>query len=534
MVDHVSQWILSLLIFFPICMAGVILLIPSHKSFVVHRFVALAATIFELLFSLHLVKYFVPSSARFQFVHMFPWLPQSTGISYIVGVDGLNLMLVLLTTVLTPVVLWMTMNSVQTHVKTFLALFLLLESSVLGVFVALDVVLFYVFWELTLIPAYFMIGVWGGANRIYATLKFFIYGFLGSVFLLLALIFLYYTHGQQHGGVYSSNLLDLYATAAALPFSTQLWLFCAVTFAFAIKVPVFPFYSWLIDTYEQAPLSYVLMSGILLKLAAYGLVRFSLCLFPAAAVYCSQFVMILAVIGILYGALVAWQQTQLRRMMAFSSLSHLGFIVLGIFSFSAMGLQGALYQMINHAITAAALFLLFQLLHSYRNSFELDVFGGLAKKFPWFAFFFVIAALGAVALPSTGSFVGEWLILMAAFQVQPVWGGLASLGVIFGAVYVLWCTYKILFGPFAAGDNDAPVKNLVPAPQAVVLALLSVLIFVLGFAAVGVLDHTKATLLGIEKTLATQSQYVSQFTTLKNGILVPLSQKSTALKGVNP
>ncbi|APJ04846.1 complex I subunit 4 family protein [Silvanigrella aquatica] len=522
MVDGVSQWILSLLIIFPLLVALLIVIIPSNADCRLHKNIALVGTIIELIFSLHLIKYFVPNSAQFQFAQVLPWLPEVTGIKYIVGVDGLNLILVLLSTVFSVIVMLTTYSSIKTKIKGFLALFLLLESAIIGVFVSLDVVLFYVFWELTLIPVYFMLGIWGGKNRVYATIKLFVYGVIGSLLMLVALIYLYYTHSIHNGGVYSSNLLDLYRTAAALPFATQAWLFLAVTLAFGIKVPIFPFYTWLPDTYEQAPATYTLLSGVILKLAAYGLIRFSVCLFPAAATYFAKPIMVLALIGIIYGALIAWQQTNVRRIMAFSSLSHLGFIVIGIFSLNTIGLQGALYQMINHAVTAGALFILFNFLYERRGSFELDDFGGLAKVLPWYGFFFVIAAMGSVALPSTGSFIGEWLILIGAFQAQPVIGSLATLGVIFGAVYILLATYRIIFGPLNKEENKH-IQGL-NRNEVIQLSILSVLIFVLGFASSPILQHTKPTLINIEKSVNTNSPYMSELANIHDGFLYPLNK----------
>lgn len=520
MIDGVSQWILSLLIVFPILVALLILIIPSNHNCRVHRHIAMVATIIEFIFSLHLIKYFVPNSAQFQFAQMLSWLPESTGIKYIVGVDGLNLILVLLSTIFSVIVMMTTYTSVKTKVKGFLTLFLLLESAIIGVFVSLDVVLFYVFWELSLIPVYFMVGIWGGKNRVYATLKLFIYGVIGSLLMLVALIYLYYTNSLHNSGIYSSNILDLYKTAASLPFATQAWLFLAVTLAFGIKVPIFPFYTWLPDTYEQAPATYTLMSGVILKLAAYGLVRFSICLFPSAAVYFAKSIMILAVIGIIYGALIAWQQKNVRRIMAFSSLSHLGFIVLGIFSLNTIGLQGALYQMVNHAVTAGALFILFNFLYERRGSFDLDEFGGLAKVLPWFGFFFVIAAMGSVALPSTGSFIGEWLILIGAFQANSIIGAIATLGVVFGAIYILWATYKILFGPLNISEN----KQIIGLNrfEIIQLSILSVFIFSLGFASAAILQHTKPTLVNIERSIISNSPYVSELANSYNGLLLPL------------
>ena len=525
MIDGVSQWILSLLIIFPLFVAGIILVIPSSVDCRLHKKIALVGTVIEFVLSLHLIKYFVPNSAQFQFSQVLNWLPQSTGIKYVVGVDGLNLILVLLSTVFSIIVMMTVYTSIKTKVKGFLTLFLLLQSGIIGVFVSLDVVLFYVFWELTLIPVYFMIGIWGGKNRVYATLKLFIYGVVGSLLMLVALIFLYYTHSIENNGVYSSNILDLYKTAASLPLTTQSWLFLAVTLAFGIKVPIFPFYTWLPDTYEQAPATYTLMSGVILKLATYGLIRFSVCLFPAAAVYFATPIMILAVIGIIYGALIAWQQKNVRRIMAFSSLSHLGFIVIGIFSLNTIGFQGALYQMLNHAITAGALFILFNFLYEKRGTFNLDEFGGIAKVLPWFAFFFVIAAMGSVALPSTGSFIGEWLILIGSFQANPIVGTVATLGVVFGAIYILWATYKILFGPLDDPENQK--LSGLNKFEVIQLTVLSIMIFVLGFASSSILQHTKPTLVNIERSVISNSAYLSELANTQDGVLLPLNKFQT-------
>lgn len=525
MIDGVSQWILSLLIIFPILVAFIVLMLPTTANYSIHRKVALTGIVVEFILSLHLIRHFVPSSAQIQFAQILNWLPEKTGIKYIVGVDGLNLILVLLSTAFSLIAMLTVYHTIKTHVKAFLALFLLLESAIIGVFVSLDIVLFYVFWELSLIPVYFMIGIWGGKNRVYATIKLFVYGVVGSLLMLVSFIYLYYSHATLNAGVYSSNILDLYKTAASLPFTTQSWLFLAVTLAFGIKVPIFPFHSWLSDTYEQAPATYTIMSGVILKLATYGLIRFSVCLFPAAAVYFAYPIMILGVIGILYGALIAWQQKNVRRIMAFSSLSHLGFIVIGIFSLNTLGIQGAIYQMINHAITAGALFVLFNYLYDKKSSFQLDDFGGLAKVLPWFAFFFVAAAMGSVALPSTGSFIGEWLILIGTFQANQILGAVATLGVIFGSVYILWATYKILFGPLDVAEN----KNLKGLNKFEVLQLttLTILIFVLGFASSAVLNHTKPTLLNIERSVNNNSPYFSELANTYKGLLVPLNKLPT-------
>lgn len=520
MTDFISHTILSLLIFFPLLAALVILFIPvQNGNYKLHRNIAMLATVLEFIFSLHLVRYFIRTSAQFQFSQFVPWLPKVTGVNYVVGVDGLSLSLVLLSTTFSMFALMTSYTTIQSKVKGFLVLFLILESSLIGVFTSLDVVLFYIFWEASLIPVYFMIGIWGGKQRIYATLKFFIYGMVGSLLMLVALIYLYYAHGKVTGA-YSSNILDLYNTAASLPFQAQCWLFLAITLSFGIKIPIFPFYSWLPDAYEQSPAIYTIMSGVILKLATYGLIRFSVCLFPAAASHYANLIMILAIIGIIYGAIIAWQQTNIRRIMAFSSLSHLGFIVLGIFAFNQFALQGALYQMLNHAITAGALFILFNFLYERKSSFEINDFGGIAKVLPWFSFFFVIACMGSVALPSTGSFIGEWLILLGAFQAAPILATIACLGVVLGAVYILWITFKVIFGPIKS--NEVIHMQGLRGYEVFQVLILSAFIFILGFAATPILDHTKATLLAIEKTAVQKTPYQSQLMNTDRGYLVPI------------
>ncbi|MES2615823.1 MAG: NADH-quinone oxidoreductase subunit M [Bdellovibrionota bacterium] len=528
MADFISHYILSILIFFPLVAAGVIFLIPSKETSQVHRNIAMIAVVVEFILSLHLIRYFFSGSSFFQFAQFIPWLPKVTGVNYIVGVDGLSLSLVLLSTTFCMFGVMTSYTTIKVRSKAFLILFLMLESTIIGVFTSLDVVLFYVFWEASLIPVYFMIGIWGGKQRIHATLKFFIYGVAGSLLMLVALIYLYYVHGKGTG-IYSSNILDLYSTAANLPFPVQSWLFLAVTLSFGIKVPIFPFYSWLPDAYEQSPAIYTIMSGVILKLAAYGLIRFSVCLFPQAASHYATAIMILAVIGILYGALIAWQQTNIRRIMAFSSLSHLGFIVLGIFAFNQFSLQGALYQMLNHAITAGALFILFNFLYERRKSFDINDFGGLASTMPWFSLFFIIACMGAVALPSTGSFVGEWLILMGAFQAAPIIASIATLGVILGAVYILWIAYKVIFGTAKYSENVHVVK--LRNYEVFQLVVLSGFIFVLGFAATPIMEHTQTTLLRIEKTAIQKISYESRLVQSVHGRLVPIQLSSDAAQG---
>lgn len=505
MVDLISQWILTLLIALPAVGAALLFLLPKGNERLV-RHAALGVSLVVLVVSLHLVAHFVPSYATLQFAQILPWLPAGTGIQYIVGVDGLSLILVILTTMLCPLVILSSYSSVETKVREFLALFLFLESAMIGALVAVDLVLFYVFWEAMLIPMYFIIGVWGGKDRIYATTKFFIYTVVGSLLMLVAFCYLYYVHGTTPGNTFTTNLVDLYRTAATLPLETQMWLFAATALAFAIKVPLFPFHTWLPDAHVQAPTpGSVILAGVLLKMGTYGLMRFSIPMFPAAAKVAAPTMIALGVVGIIYGALIAWRQTDIKKLVAYSSVSHLGFVVAGMFAFNEQGFSGALYQMVNHGISTGALFLLIGVIYERRHTREMSEFGGLAKVMPWYAVFFIIATMGSVALPGTGGFIGEWLILLGVFKASPWLGLAAATGVILGAIYMLWFTLKTLWGPLANEEN----KNLadVTPREAFILGTLSVLVFAFGWLAAPILDHTQATLVNIQNSVTAAKPY---------------------------
>lgn len=504
----VHEWILTLLIFFPLAGAIGLFFLPK-EAIGLQRAFTVGVCVVELLLSLHLVAYFVPSVSDFQFAQRLPWLPGRTGIEYIVGVDGMSLILVILTTVLCPLVVLSSYSSIQNHVRAFMALFLFLEASMIGALVSLDLVLFYVFWEAMLIPMYFIIGVWGGKDRIYATTKFFIYTVVGSLLMLVAFAYLYYVHGQIPGNTYTTNLIDLYKTAASLPADVQMWLFAASAFAFAIKVPLFPFHTWLPDAHVQAPTpGSVILAGVLLKMGTYGLMRFSIPMFPSAAKAAAPVIIVLAIIGIIYGALIAWRQTDIKKLVAYSSVSHLGFVVAGLFALNEQGFNGALYQMVNHGISTGALFLLIGVIYERRHTREMSEFGGLAKVMPWYAVFFVMATMGSVALPGTGGFIGEWLILLGVFQANPVFGVLAGTGVILGAVYMLWMALKTIWGPVTSPQNQK-LKD-VSAREGFVLGTLCVFVFVFGFAAQPILDHAQSTLVNLKQSVNLEEAYESR------------------------
>jgi NADH-quinone oxidoreductase subunit M len=371
-------------------------------------------------------------------------------VSFRLGVDGLALPLVLLTVVLMPLVVLSSPGHVHQRVKEFLIWLLLMETGMLGVFAALDLVLFYFFWELSLVPLYFLVGIWGGERRLYATLKFFLYTVAGSLVMLVGVLALIWMLG-------TSALPELIARAGTeLPPGAQAWIFAAFALAFAIKVPILPFHTWLADAHTEAPTSgSVLLAGVLLKMGTYGLVRFGLELFPGVALRAAPLFLALGALGIVYGALLAMAQTDLKRLIACSSVSHLGFVVLGLFALNAPALRGALLQMVNHGLSTGLLFLLVGMLYERTHTRALDRYGGLAAVMPVFALFWVFTVLSSAGLPGLNGFVGEYLILSGTFAAAPLWSVLGVSGVVLGAVYLLVATRRVLFGPLVRDENRA-------------------------------------------------------------------------------
>lgn len=363
------------------------------------------------------------------------------------GVDGLSILMAVFTAVLMPFVVLCSKGHVTERVKEFLVWLLVMQTGMLGVFLALDLVLFYFFWEVSLVPLYFIVGIWGGEERLYATLKFFLYTLAGSLVMLVGLLFLLYGAG-------TSDFHALLDYTAELPLATQGWIFGSFALAFAIKVPVLPFHTWLADAHTQAPTSgSVLLAGVLLKMGTYGLLRFGIQLFPAAAVEWGWIFMALGAIGIVYGALLAMAQTDLKRLIACSSVSHLGFVVLGMFALTQAGLRGGILQMVNHGLSTGLLFLLVGMVYERRHSRRIDHYGGLASTMPLFAIFFVFTVLSSVGLPGLNGFVGEYMILFGAFEAAPFWAVIGTTGVILGAIYLLSATRRVLFGAVVHEEN---------------------------------------------------------------------------------
>jgi NADH-quinone oxidoreductase subunit M len=445
--------VLTTIVFLPLAGALLLLLVENRdgRRDGVIRWTALAVSLIVFAATLLLWSRFDPASAEFQFREQHAWIP-SFGIQYYVGVDGISLFLLVLTGFLTPLALLSSWTAVHKKVKEFAAFVLLLESAMLGVFVSLDLFLFYVFWDAMLVPMYFLIGIWGYERRIYAAVKFILYTAAGSVLMLVAIVGLAWMHQSLTGTGYSFDLLKLYDLQ--LPRHLEFWFFLAFTLAFAIKVPLFPFHTWLPDAHVEAPTAgSVILAGVLLKMGTYGLVRFAFPLFPSAAAYFAPALATLAVIGIIYGALVAMVQPDMKKLVAYSSVSHLGFVVLGICALNVQGMQGAVYQMLNHGVSTGGLFLIVGMLSERRHTRQIAAFGGLKAVMPRLVAVFLLITLSSIGLPGLNGFVGEFLILLGAFRWDPRFAAFAASGVILSAVYMLWMFQRVNYGPVTHEEN---------------------------------------------------------------------------------
>jgi len=444
--------LLTLAITLPIIGSLLLLVIPNRdgsKDSLV-RWVALGVSLVTFAVTLVLWAGYDPANPAFQFVERAAWIPQF-GIDYYVGIDGLSLMLLVLTGFLTPIALLSGWVSVEKKVKEYSIFMLLLEASMIGVFCALDVFLFYVFWDFVLIPMYFLIGIWGYDQRIYAAIKFILYTMAGSVLMLVAIIGLSWMH-QQMTGEYSFDLLKLYDMQ--IPAANQYWLFLAFTIAFIIKVPLFPFHTWLPDAHVQAPTGgSVILAGVMLKMGGYGLIRFAFPLFPDAAMSFAPLLATLSVIAIVYGALVAMVQPDMKKLVAYSSVSHMGFVVLGIAAMNVQGVQGASYQMLAHGVSTGALFCIVGMLSDRRHTRQIAEFGGLKSVMPRLTAAMLIITLSSIGLPGMNGFIGEFLIMLGGFKWDPRFVVIAALGVILSAVYMLWMFQRVFYGKVTNDHN---------------------------------------------------------------------------------
>ena len=463
-----GDWILHALLILPLLGAIPVALLPAPAA----KRVAMVVTLLEFVISIGLWWAYDPGTAGMQMTAAVPWIPR-WGISYSVGIDGISLFMVLLSTALMPLSVLGSWRYITERERLYYILLLLLETGLLGVFLSLDLFVFYLFFELMLIPMYFIIGIWGGANRLYAAIKFFIYTFAGSLLMLVAIVVLAWRVGEMTG-VLSFSYQHILENAWRLG-SISPWLFAAFAIAFAIKVPIFPLHTWLPDAHVEAPTAgSVLLAGVMLKIGTYGFLRFAVPFFPDVALSpaVTTLIVTLAVIGIVYGALVAMVQPDVKKLVAYSSVSHLGFVMLGIWAGTLQSIQGALMVMIGHGLATGALFFLIGMLYERRHTRMIDAYGGLAKVVPVLALLFTVVALASIGLPGLSGFIGEFLVLLGSFGSHPWATGIATTGVIFAAAYLLWALQRIFFNRLDKPDNEG-LLDLSARELAVILPLIA-------------------------------------------------------------
>jgi NADH-quinone oxidoreductase subunit M len=433
--------------------------------------VAFITSVVAFIASVPLYFYFDPGTYNMQFVENIQWIKEF-GVSYYMGIDGISLLLVLLTTFLSALSILSTWTAVTQKVKEYMVSLLFLEIGMIGVFCSLDFFLFYVFWEVMLIPMYFIIGIWGGPRRIYAAVKFFIYTMSGSVLMLIAILTLYFLNYKETGE-YTFNILKYYELN--IPANFQIWLFLAFFLAFAIKVPMFPFHTWLPDAHVEAPTAgSVILAGVLLKMGTYGFLRFSLPIFPKAAIDFIPVIFVLAIIGIIYGAMVSIAQSDVKKLVAYSSVSHLGYCMLGMFALNKEGIEGSIIQMINHGLSTGALFLSVGILYERRHTRLISEYGGIYRVMPVFAALFLIVAFSSMGVPGTNGFIGELLILVGAFKANVWIGAIATSGLVLGAVYLLWMYKRVIYGEITNEEN----KKLKDVNKREFIYMLPIILFI--------------------------------------------------------
>jgi NADH-quinone oxidoreductase subunit M len=462
MMNFQYGWLLNLICYLPL--AGALLMmafINKENSTGIKTWATLVAGL-DFVISIPLWFLYKPGGAEFQFATQFDWIP-SVGVQYIFGVDGFAVLLILLTTLLGFIAVYSSFTAITERQKEFYISLLLLQTGMLGVFCSLDFILFYVFWEVMLVPMYFLIGVWGGPRRLYAAIKFFLYTLVGSVLMLVGILTLYFYNAgglaaiglQGLGNEPTFSIPFLYTIAPLIPPEVQFWVFLAFFVGFAIKVPMFPFHTWLPDAHVEAPTAAsVILAAVLLKMGTYGFVRLSMPLLPDATVKAVGWIGVLAIIAIIYGALVAMAQKDMKKLVAYSSVSHMGFIMLGLFALNEPGLRGAILQMLNHGISTGALFLLVGIVYERRHNRMIAEYGGLAKVMPIYAMFFLVITMSSIGLPTLNGFIGEFLILIGAYNHSWVWALFAASGIVLGAAYMLWMYQRVFFGELTNEKNE--------------------------------------------------------------------------------
>ena len=461
--DHLLTWV----IFLPLIGAAIALLIKDDATV---KVLALVTCVADFLLSVPLWLNFNMDTAAFQYEVSYAWIP-TFNVNYHLGIDGISLLLVIMTTFLAPFCVLCSWNAITERSREFMISLLVMQTAMIGVFCALDLVLFYIFWEAMLIPMYLMVGVWGGVNRVYAAKKFFIYTLAGSLLLLVAIVYMF-LHGGQTFDI--PKLMEVGFDPMA-----QMWLFAALFIAFAIKVPMFPFHTWLPHAHVQAPTAgSVILASVMLKMGAYGFLRFSLPMLTEASISYTPFVLTLSVVAIIYGAYMALAQSDIKKLIAYSSVSHMGFVTVGMFVYNQQGIEGAILQMINHGITTGALFLCVGIIYDRRHTREISEFGGLAKTMPMYATMFIIFTLSSIGLPGTNGFIGEFLVLVGAFEFNKLIGVLSALGIVMGAVYMLYLCSRMIWNECSNPKNQA-LKDL-SFREFVVLAPLVVMVFWIG------------------------------------------------------